>query len=142
MAKVIGTCRNSRCAERLVLILVYRVVNSYLHCKLICTTKTLEFRKYILYWGFYETCDREATSMRGCHFRCTDTLKNSESLETLIFCQKYVIFTCRKSCAERFVFIPAYRVVNSYLEDQLHNKKRRNPNSMSKVICRCCGLCK
>ena len=28
----------------------------------------------MLYWGFYETCDREATTTRGCHLGYTDTL--------------------------------------------------------------------
>ena len=34
------------------------------------------FRKYILYWGFYETCDREAATTQGCHLGYTDTLKH------------------------------------------------------------------
>ena len=34
------------------------------------------FRKYILYWGFYEPYHRKAatTCMQGCHLRYTDTL--------------------------------------------------------------------
>ena len=36
----------------------------------------LSFQKiYILYWGFYETCDRETATTRGCHLGYTDTLK-------------------------------------------------------------------
>ena len=41
----------------------------------------LAFRKHILYWGFYETCDRKATTTQGCHLVYTDTL----TWEVLLF---------------------------------------------------------
>ena len=37
----------------------------------------LSFQKIYTLLGFYETCDREATTTRGCHLGYTDTLKQS-----------------------------------------------------------------
>ena len=36
----------------------------------------IAFRKYILYWGFFEMRDREAATTRGCRLGYTDTLNN------------------------------------------------------------------
>ena len=35
----------------------------------------LSFQKIYTLLGFYETCDREAATSRGCHLGYTDTLK-------------------------------------------------------------------
>ena len=41
-----------------------------------CNLQLLSFQKIytLLAWGFYETCDCEAATMRGCHLGYTDTL--------------------------------------------------------------------
>ena len=31
------------------------------------------------FWGFYEMCDREATTTRGCHLGYTDTLRKRKT---------------------------------------------------------------
>ena len=41
-----------------------------LSCQKICTLL-----------GFYETCDREAATTRGCHLGYTDTLRVADSLK-------------------------------------------------------------
>ena len=37
----------------------------------------LSFQKIYTLPGFYETCDREAATTRGCHLGYTDTLSSS-----------------------------------------------------------------
>ena len=39
----------------------------------------LSFQKIYTLLGFYETCDRETTTSRGCHLEYTDTLNTWSS---------------------------------------------------------------
>ena len=52
---------------------------SFITCLISSNNRNLQlltFRKYILYWGFYEMCNSETATMRGCHLGYTDTFKN------------------------------------------------------------------
>ena len=54
---------------------------------------SLALRKYILYWGFYETCDREAATTRG-HLEYTDTLIQEcllKTVPTIVIAHNYAL---------------------------------------------------